>query len=78
MEKLGFCSEVSSLIFPFYSQEEKRCMCHYGVCPLAEESAAGNNAEPCGRSYIALAKTMYNGKRRNVTPGDFEALREAA
>ena len=51
MGEFSFCSEVSSLIIPFFSQEEKRCMCHYGVYSFAEEFAAGDNEEPCGRSY---------------------------
>ena len=40
MGEFSFCSDVSYLIFPFHSQK-KSCICHYNVCPFAEEFAAG-------------------------------------
>jgi hypothetical protein len=76
MGKIGFCSEVSSLKFPFHSQEEKHCICHYGVCPFAQSSAAPQTTNFEGPN--CFGKTIYNGKRRNLMRVAFETLGRAA
>jgi len=77
MGKIGFCSEVSSLKFPFYNQEKERCICHYDLCPLALSAPAEGGIFLM--AFIALAKVflmeagggfenlrrVYAGTRRN-------------
>ncbi len=79
MEKARFLRGSILLIFLFHNRQKSIAFIISTCAPEGRSPLRRMTRYSEGATIlIALAKTMYNGKQRNVIPVDFETLRRVA